>query len=218
MHPSNIMSLLPTNSCRQIASTGSFLQAVEEWSDVSPVSYRPRRGEFYQRAFLAMSLRGPLGGSCGRIDAGHVAFNRGWRVEFSRYVRVYCLYCNETNTNTIDNHRVHLRSYTSSHRIFICFLFWHSTASLTHPHHWNFYLQRPRSLQRWSASILTRDEGYFKFLGLSRVQECPWQVSMVEGLSTLTPRENQKPRSAGFACVRHDGKLCQPSPHRCSSR
>jgi hypothetical protein len=79
----------------------TFLQAVEEMAlSLQSLFADPKDGEFYQRAFLAMtepertiSFRVPW-----EDDAGVMHFNRGWRVEFSRYVA----YCHDTNT--IDNH------------------------------------------------------------------------------------------------------------------
>jgi hypothetical protein len=67
----------------------TFLQAVEEMAlSLQPLFSDPVQGEFYQRAFLAMaepertiSFRVPW-----EDDSGVLHFNRGWRVEFSRYV------------------------------------------------------------------------------------------------------------------------------------
>jgi hypothetical protein len=93
----------------------TFLQAVEEMAlSLQSLFTDPEEGEFYQRAFLAMteperaiSFRVPW-----EDDAGVMHFNRGWRVEFSRYVIVP--YCN--NTNTIDSEHVYIGSYDSSYR------------------------------------------------------------------------------------------------------
>jgi len=67
----------------------TFLQAVEEMAlSISSLFTDPEQGAFYQRAFLAMteperaiSFRVPW-----EDDAGNMHYNRGWRVEFSRYV------------------------------------------------------------------------------------------------------------------------------------
>jgi glutamate dehydrogenase (NADP+) len=72
----------------------TFLQAVEEMAlSLQSLFTDPEEGEFYQRAFLAMtepertiSFRIPW-----EDDAGVMHFNRGWRVEFSRYVYVSVL-------------------------------------------------------------------------------------------------------------------------------
>jgi glutamate dehydrogenase (NADP+) len=66
----------------------TFLQSVEEiaWS-LLPLFDDPKNGEVYRRAFVAMtepertiSFRVPW-----EDDGGKMHFNRGWRVEFSRY-------------------------------------------------------------------------------------------------------------------------------------
>ena len=68
----------------------TFLQAVEEMAlSISDLFDDPDQGDFYKRAFLAMaeperviSFRVPW-----MDDQGKLQFNRGWRVEFNRYVR-----------------------------------------------------------------------------------------------------------------------------------
>ena len=74
----------------------TFLQAVEEMAlSVAPLFSHPENGAFYERAFVAMtepertiSFRVPW-----TDDDGNVHYNRGWRVEFNRYVRTsYCCY------------------------------------------------------------------------------------------------------------------------------
>lgn len=65
----------------------TFLQAVEEMSLSLQVLFTdPEQGEFYQRAFLAMTE--PERTISFRVtwedDAGVMHFNRGWRVEFNR--------------------------------------------------------------------------------------------------------------------------------------
>ena len=65
----------------------TFLQSVEEIAfSLLPLFEDPTHGEFYQRAFVAMteperviSFRVPW-----MDDHGNIQFNRGWRVEFSR--------------------------------------------------------------------------------------------------------------------------------------
>jgi glutamate dehydrogenase (NADP+) len=67
----------------------TFLQAVEEMAvALMPLFEDPKEGDFYQRAFLTMaepertiSFRVPW-----MDDSGKLQFNRGWRVEFNRYV------------------------------------------------------------------------------------------------------------------------------------
>lgn len=64
-----------------------FLQSVQEIAhSLSPLFQDPENGDFYKRAFLAMtepertiSFRVPW-----EDDQGNLRFNRGWRVEFSR--------------------------------------------------------------------------------------------------------------------------------------
>jgi hypothetical protein len=66
-----------------------FLQAVDGMADsLQDLFADTKMGDFYKRAFLAMtepertlSFRVPW-----MDDNGNVQFNRGWRVEFSRYV------------------------------------------------------------------------------------------------------------------------------------
>jgi glutamate dehydrogenase (NADP+) len=65
-----------------------FLQSVEEIAlSLLPLFSDPEHGAFYKRAFIAMtepertiSFRVPW-----EDDQGNMHFNRGWRVEFSRY-------------------------------------------------------------------------------------------------------------------------------------
>lgn len=65
-----------------------FLQAVEEMViNLEPLFSDPTHGEFYQRAFVAMtepertiSFRVPW-----EDDDGTMHWSRGWRVEFNRY-------------------------------------------------------------------------------------------------------------------------------------
>jgi glutamate dehydrogenase (NADP+) len=64
-----------------------FLQSVKEIAlSLGPLFEDPENGEFYMRAFTAMtepertiSFRVPW-----EDDEGNMRFNRGWRVEFSR--------------------------------------------------------------------------------------------------------------------------------------
>lgn len=64
-----------------------FLQSVKEIAlSLGPLFQDPENGEFYKRAFTAMtepertiSFRVPW-----EDDEGNMRFNRGWRVEFSR--------------------------------------------------------------------------------------------------------------------------------------
>jgi hypothetical protein len=120
----------------------TFLQAVEEMAlSLQSLFTDPKEGEFYQRAFLAMtepertiSFRVPW-----EDDAGVMHFNRGWRVEFNRYV-----YVSRTRLKVTD---VYLGAYidhitSSCVRSFIRDMYTHSLS---------FLLQRPRSLQRWSS-------------------------------------------------------------------
>jgi hypothetical protein len=65
----------------------TFLQSVEEMAfSLEPLFKDPEQGDFYKRAFVAMtepertiSFRIPW-----EDDNGEMHFNRGWRVEFSR--------------------------------------------------------------------------------------------------------------------------------------
>jgi hypothetical protein len=67
----------------------TFLQSVEEIAlSLLPLFEDPQHGDFYKRAFVTMteperaiSFRVPW-----MDDNGNMQFNRGWRVEFSRYV------------------------------------------------------------------------------------------------------------------------------------
>lgn len=67
----------------------TFLQAVDEMAlSISDLFDDPEQGDFYKRAFLTMteperiiSFRVPW-----MDDQGNFHFNRGWRVEFNRYV------------------------------------------------------------------------------------------------------------------------------------
>jgi glutamate dehydrogenase (NADP+) len=75
----------------QYAHQPVFLQAVEEMAQSlrdSGILDDPRDGEFHRRAFLAMTE--PERVIAFRVpwtdDAGNLRFNRGWRVEFNRYV------------------------------------------------------------------------------------------------------------------------------------
>lgn len=77
---------------KQYAHQPVFLQAVEEMAQSlrdSGIFDDPSDGEFYRRAFLAMTE--PERVIAFRVswmdDAGNLRFNRGWRVEFNRYVR-----------------------------------------------------------------------------------------------------------------------------------
>ena len=64
-----------------------FLQSVSEIAhSLTPLFEDPDKGEFYKRAFVAMtepertiSFRVPW-----EDDEGRMRYNRGWRVEFSR--------------------------------------------------------------------------------------------------------------------------------------
>lgn len=65
----------------------TFLQSVEEIAlSLLPLFEDPDKGEFYKRAFVAMTE--PERTIAFRIpwvdDNGNMQFNRGWRVEFSR--------------------------------------------------------------------------------------------------------------------------------------
>lgn len=68
-----------------------FLQAVEEMAlAIEPLFRDPENGDFYKRAFLYMtepermiSFHVPW-----MDDAGKLQINRGWRVEFSRWVTI----------------------------------------------------------------------------------------------------------------------------------
>jgi hypothetical protein len=89
--------------------------------------YRPR--EFYQRAFLAMVE--PVTISCSVGGLGVMHFNRGWRVEFSRYV-MYCSVNSMRRTRTRSTITVFIFDHTLlSHRIFICFIFTSARALTT---------------------------------------------------------------------------------------
>jgi glutamate dehydrogenase (NADP+) len=67
----------------------TFLQSVEEIAlSLLPLFEEPAQGDFYKRAFVAMTepertifFRVPW-----EDDNGNLQFNRGWRVEFSRFV------------------------------------------------------------------------------------------------------------------------------------
>lgn len=67
-----------------------FLQSVDEIAlSLLPLFEDPDKGDFYRRAFAAMTeperiiaFRVPW-----EDDKGNLHFNRGWRVEFSRYVQ-----------------------------------------------------------------------------------------------------------------------------------
>jgi glutamate dehydrogenase (NADP+) len=73
-----------------------FLQSVEEIAlSLLPLFDDPKNGEFYKRAFVAttepervVSFRVPW-----EDDNGTLHFNRGWRIEFSRYVRHFVCAC-----------------------------------------------------------------------------------------------------------------------------
>eukprot|EP00586_Coscinodiscus_wailesii_P016844 CAMPEP_0172505454 /NCGR_PEP_ID=MMETSP1066-20121228/186642_1 /TAXON_ID=671091 /ORGANISM="Coscinodiscus wailesii, Strain CCMP2513" /LENGTH=464 /DNA_ID=CAMNT_0013282061 /DNA_START=400 /DNA_END=1794 /DNA_ORIENTATION=+ len=70
----------------------TFLQAVEEMAQsLEPLFSDPEEGEFYQRAFLAMTE--PERTISFRVswmdDTGTLRFNRGWRVEFSSILGPY---------------------------------------------------------------------------------------------------------------------------------
>ena len=66
-----------------------FLQSVREIAhSLTPLFEDPDKGDFYKRAFVVMtepertiSFRVPW-----EDDAGNMRYNRGWRVQFSRYV------------------------------------------------------------------------------------------------------------------------------------
>jgi len=66
----------------------TFLQAVEEMALALSDLFDGPDGDFYQRAFLAMAE--PERIIAFRVswmdDNGKIRFNRGWRVQFSRYV------------------------------------------------------------------------------------------------------------------------------------
>jgi len=69
-----------------------FLQAVEEMSiSLRSLFLDPEKGEFYQRAFVAMAE--PERTISFRVswmdDKGVLNFNRGWRVEFSSILGPY---------------------------------------------------------------------------------------------------------------------------------
>jgi len=77
----------------------TFLQAVEEMAlSLADLFEDPDKGDFYKRAFLAMTE--PERSISFRVtwmdDEGKMRVNRGYRVEFSRYERT-----NE-RTNTLD--------------------------------------------------------------------------------------------------------------------
>lgn len=66
----------------------TFLQAVNEMAfSLAPLFADPVEGDFYKRAFVAMTE--PERVISFRVswmdDNGDLHFNRGWRVEFSRY-------------------------------------------------------------------------------------------------------------------------------------
>lgn len=73
----------------KFAHQPTFIQAVEEMAvSLMPLFEDKEKGDFYQRAFLAMaeperiiSFRVPW-----MNDNGEIQFNRGFRVEFSRCV------------------------------------------------------------------------------------------------------------------------------------
>ena len=73
----------------------TFLQAVEEMAlSLVDLFDDPEEGDFYKRAFLVMTE--PERVLAFRVpwmdDEGNYRYNRGWRVEFNRYVfyRVKC--------------------------------------------------------------------------------------------------------------------------------
>lgn len=75
------------------ANQPTFIQAVEEMaSNLLPLFEDPKLGDLYKRSFVALaepertiSFRVPW-----EDDKGKIHYNRGWRVEFSRYVRNAC--------------------------------------------------------------------------------------------------------------------------------
>lgn len=72
----------------------TFLQAVEEMAlSLKDIFEDPQDGEFYKRAFLLMTE--PERVLAFRVpwmdDEGNLRYNRGWRVEFSRYDSCYKL-------------------------------------------------------------------------------------------------------------------------------
>lgn len=69
-----------------------FLQVVEEMAhSIADLFQDPDDGDFYKQAFLAMTE--PERTISFRVswmdDQGKIHFNRGWRVEFSRYAKLY---------------------------------------------------------------------------------------------------------------------------------
>jgi hypothetical protein len=74
------------------ADQPTFIQAVEEMAlNLLPLFEDADLGDFYKRSFLALaeperiiSFRVPW-----EDDNGHIHYNRGWRVEFSRYGKCF---------------------------------------------------------------------------------------------------------------------------------
>lgn len=81
------------------ANQPTFIQAVEEMaSNLIPLFEDPNLGDLYKRSFVALaepertiSFRVPW-----EDDQGKIHYNRGWRVEFSRYVH-YAMHVSEQN-------------------------------------------------------------------------------------------------------------------------